>query len=98
DIVTSAADQGALVVHHVPRRSTVVGTPDGPLIDGLDQRVDTLAVRWRDRDVDLAERPFRKAGGLDVRPRITAVVGDVDAARHPAAEHPPRVHHDLPRP
>src|SRR5262249_43226296 len=67
------------------------------LIGGLDQRVHAIAVRRRDRDVDLAEGRPRHAAPFDLLPRRAAVAGDVDAAARPARELGPRVHLDLPR-
>ena len=61
DVVAGAADQRAIPAHDLPRRSAVVRAPERALIGGLNQRVDAVRVRRRDRDVDLADRRLSAA-------------------------------------
>ena len=72
DVVARAPDQRAHPIHGLPARAAVVGAPHRALVRRLDERVNALRIRRRDRDVDFSERRCRQPRMHDMFPRDAA--------------------------
>src|SRR5205814_3752929 len=89
-VVRLPARQIAIVAGDLPVVAAVVGTPqltvvgrlvvDRQAVAGLDQCVDTVRVRGRDRETHLAERTDGEPVADETSPRATAVARCIDAA------------------
>ncbi len=98
NVVTRAADQRAIPIHHAPIRAAVIRPPHGTLIGGLNQRVNAIGIGGRNRDIDFAERRFRQPRSRDAFPCRAPVARSINAAARASAEFSVGVHLHLPSP
>jgi len=84
------------MARHFPALAAIVGTPEAALIRSFDERVDPLRVAGRYGEPDAAQRGAGQPLPDEMRPRGTAVAGDVDAAPRSSILTEPRINPELP--